>query len=85
MMKSSDGRAAAMELYRAERRKLAELEREAEELLNEGEMLCRERALRKAEIVRERLDAMKAVALAFGVDPDAPEKSGKGKGRRKSE
>lgn len=81
-MKSTDGR-AAMELYRAERRKLAELEREAEEFLTEGEMLWRERVLRKAEIVRERLDAMKAVALAFGVDPDAaPEKSSK---RRKSE
>lgn len=61
-------KAAVAELYRKEADKLSELNREAEELLDEGQMLCRERILRKADIVRERMDAMREVAAIFGAD-----------------
>ena len=68
-MKLPDKRAAAvMELYRKEADKLAALNQEAEDLLNEGDMLYRKRVLRKAEIVRERMDAMREVAAIFGAD-----------------
>ena len=68
-MKTPDKRAAAVaELYRKEADKLAALNQEAEDLLNEGDMLYRKRVLRKAEIVRERMDAMREVAAIFGAD-----------------
>ena len=61
-------KAAVMKLYRKEADKLATLNQEAEDLLNEGDMLYRKRVLRKAEIVRERMDAMREVAAIFGAD-----------------
>lgn len=63
-------KAAVMKLYRKEADKLAMLNQEAENLLNEGEMLYRKRVLRKAEIARERMDAMREVAAIFGVDAE---------------
>ena len=67
--KNDDPKAAAVaELYRKEADRLSELTREAEDLLSEGEMLYRERILRKAEIVLERMNAIADVAGIFGVD-----------------
>ena len=64
-----DAQAAVAELYRKESDRLSELTREAEELLEEGNFLYRERILRKAEIVLERMNAIADVAEIFGVNP----------------
>ena len=63
-----DAQAAVAELYRKESDRLSELTREAEELLEEGNFLYRERILRKAEVARERMNVIKDVAWIFGVD-----------------
>ncbi|MBQ6986394.1 MAG: hypothetical protein IJQ25_05340 [Oscillibacter sp.] len=63
-----DAQAAVAELYRKESDRLSELTREAEELLEEGNFLYRERILRKAEVARERMNVIKDVAGIFGVD-----------------
>ena len=68
MKRKFDEVSAALGAYDREADKLKALNAEAEELLNEGQMLCRERILRKAEITRERMDAMREVAGIFGVD-----------------
>lgn len=73
-----DPKAAVAELYRKEEERLSELTREAEELLEAGELLYRERVLRKAELVLERMNAIADVAEIFGVNPA---KSGERKGR----
>ena len=66
---NNDAQAAAVaELYRKEADRLSELTREAEELLEEGNFLYRERILRKAEVARERMNAIAGVAGIFGVD-----------------
>ena len=70
-------REAVTELYRREADKLSALVQEAEELLQEGQMLYREGVVRKAEVQRERVNTIKEVAGIFGIDP---EKSGKRKG-----
>lgn len=75
---NNDPKAAAVaELYRKESDRLSELTREAEELLEEGNFLYRERILRKAEVVLERMNAIADVAEIFGVNPA---KSGERKG-----
>ena len=76
---NNDAQAAAVaELYRKEADRLSELTREAEELLEDGNFLYRERILRKAEVARERMNAIADVAGIFGVNPS---KSGEQKGR----
>ena len=77
MKQNNDHVLAVTELYRREADKLSALVREAEELLEEGQMLYREGVVRKAEIQRERVNTIKEVAGIFGVDP---EKSGRKKG-----
>ena len=66
--KKVDTSAAVRELYRRESDKLDALNAEAEELLESGDMLYRERTLRKAEIVRERMEAIRETAALFGAD-----------------
>lgn len=75
MEKQNNDRVSAVtELYRREADKLAALVQEAEELLQEGQMLYRERVVHDVDIQRERVNTIKEVAGMFGVDP---EKSGK--------
>ena len=59
---------AAKGLYDREWDKLDALNAEAEELLESGDMLYRERTLRKAEIVRERMEAIRETAALFGAN-----------------
>lgn len=78
-------RAALADLYRRESDKLADLRQEAEDLLSEGQMLYRERVLRKAELQNQRLIGIRLAAELFGVDLDASasgtaKKSGKAQG-----
>lgn len=70
---NNDHVSAVTELYRREADKLSALVQEAEELLQEGQMLYRERVVHK-DIQRERVNTIKEVAGIFGIDP---EKSGK--------
>lgn len=67
-MKNSDAKKALRELYRKEEDRLSALNAEAEELLEGGYMLYRERVLRQAEVVRERMDAIRETARIFGAD-----------------
>ena len=62
---------AAASLYREEARRHADLTREAEDLLHEGEYVQRERILRKAELQARYMDGMRRMAEVMGVSEAA--------------
>lgn len=79
MKQNNDQVSAVTELYRREADKLSALVQEAEELLQEGQMLYREGVVRKADIQRERVNTIKEVAGIFGIDPEKSGNTKKGR------